>query len=198
MFHHLEGTVSEVAPDYAVIDCFGIGFAAMITPNTASTLKTGQKAKLYVSEAIGEDHFDLYGFSTVSEKKYFELLTTVSGVGPKAAMSILSYNSPDAITLAVAGENEKAFTACQGIGKKTAQRIILELKDKIAKGMSIDVSAGADFTYAAPTGTEYDNAVAALSSLGYSTPELMRILKQINTEGMSSQDIIKSVLKYMV
>lgn len=197
MFHHLEGTVSEIAPDFAVIDCFGIGFSAMITPNTAAGLKTGQKAKLFISEAIGEDHFDLYGFSTYNEKKFFELLTTVSGVGPKAAMSILSYNSPDSITAAVAQENEKAFTMCQGIGKKTAQRIILELKDKLAKGFTSDVAI-LDIPGTAGSGTEYDNAVTALTTLGYSTPEIIRILKQINTENMSTQDIIKSVLKYMV
>lgn len=198
MFYHLEGLIAEVNPDSAAIDCGGIGFNVLITPNTAASLKKGEKSKLFISESVGEDHFDLYGFLTSKEKKYFELLTTVSGIGPKAALSVLSYNSPDNITSAIINENEKAFTACPGIGKKTAQRLILELKDKVAKGLDTSMES-----IQIPVGTEksqsgYDNALAALSALGYNNSDIIPILRQIKTDGMTTEEIIKSVLKFMV
>ena len=199
MFHHLSGIITELSPACAAIECAGVGFAVIITPNTASMLKTGEKACLHISESIGEDHFDLYGFPSPKEKKFFELLISVSGVGPKAAMSILSYNSPDNIIISIANGDEKAFTACQGIGKKTAQRIILELKDKIAKDFEAgpaDIQLPARNT-AAGAGA-YDEALAALSALGYSTAEVIPVLRQIDISGMNTGDIIKSVLKYMV
>ena len=133
MLYHIDGTVAELEPNLAVIDCGGVGFALNITAATAAALKPGAKAKLYVYEAIGEANFDLYGFVGKSEKRCFEMLTTVSGVGPKAALSILSYNSPEALAMAVINNDEKALTAAPGVGKRIAQRIILELKDKLSK-----------------------------------------------------------------
>ena len=136
MFYHLNGTVAELTAESLVLDCNGIGFEITITPNTASALKIGEQAKVYITEAIGENNFDLYGFLTGREKQFFKMLTSVSGIGPKAAMSILSYNTPDALALAIVNGREAALTACPGIGKKTAQRVILELKDKISKTVS--------------------------------------------------------------
>ena len=100
MFYHIEGVVAELQPGLAVIDCGGIGFALNVTAGTVSALKLGTNAKLYVAEAIGENNFDLYGFSNMSEKRCFMMLTSVSGIGPRAALSILSYNSPEALALA--------------------------------------------------------------------------------------------------
>lgn len=195
MFYQLEGKIAELSPDFAVVDCSGVGYEVYITPNTASALRTGEISRLYISEAIGEDHFDLYGFLTQSEKRFYKLLISVSGIGPKAAMSILSYNTPDSLAAAIVNGNESSLTACPGIGKKTAQRVILELKDKIAKE-----SAGVDVSAIIPqtTGASYDEALAALSLLGYSTTDVVPILKQIQTEGMTSEQIIKAVLKYMI
>ena len=196
MFYHLEGKVTDLYPEYAVIDCGGTGYEVAITPNTASYLKTGEISKLYISESIGEDHFDLYGFLTYKEKYYYKLLTGVSGIGPKAAMSILSYNSPDALASAIVNGNEAALTACPNIGKKTAQRVILELKDKIAKETAVEyISSGVSFVTASAS---YDEAVAALNMLGYTTGDVAPIIKQIYSEGMKSDEIIKAVLKYMV
>ena len=111
MFYHLEGTVAELTHDTLVLDCQGIGFEITITPNTASALKRGEKGKVYITEAIGENNFDLYGFLTGREKQIFQMLTSVSGIGTKVAMSILSYNTPDALVIAIVNENEKALTA---------------------------------------------------------------------------------------
>lgn len=195
MLYQLEGKITELNPEFAVVDCGGVGYEVYITPNTASALRTGEISRLYISEAIGEDHFDLYGFLTQSEKRFYKLLISVSGIGPKAAMSILSYNTPDSLAAAIVNGNEASLTACPGIGKKTAQRVILELKDKIAKE-----SAGVDGSAIIPqtTGASYDEALAALSLLGYSTTNVVPILKQIKTEGMTSEQIIKAVLKYMI
>ena len=138
MLYHLEGTVTELSHDTLVLDCSGVGFEVTITPNTASSMKRGEKGKVYITESISENSFDLYGFLTWREKQFFKMLTSVSGVGPKAAMSILSYNTPDSLAISIVNENEKALTACPGIGKKTAQRIILELKDKFTKEIAAE------------------------------------------------------------
>ena len=200
MFYHLEGTVAELSHDTLVLDCGGIGFAVTITPNTASALKRGEKGKVYITEAIGENNFDLYGFLTGREKQIFQMLTSVSGIGPKAAMSILSYNTPDALVIAIVNENEKALTACPGIGKKTAQRVILELKDKFSKEIASEgFSAPAAVSVTGgQKGGAYDDALAALAMLGYSTAEVAPVLRQLDTQGMTSEQIIRSVLKFMV
>ena len=198
MFYHLAGTVCEISPDKAVIDCNGLGFELSITPNTASSLALGESAKLYVTEAIGENNFDLYGFLSVSEKNLFRLLTSVSGIGPKAAMSILSYNTPDAVSAAVVSGNESAFTACPGIGKKTAQRLILELKDKTSLDVSSDFKPGIPASANPFKNSAYDEAVSALTVLGYSTADIIPVLKQINTENMKTDDIIRTFLKFMI
>ena len=133
MFYYLEGTVTVLSEGVAVIDVGGAGYFVNVSLYTLSKLEMGKRARLYTHVIIREDAFDIYGFSDMSEKRSFELLLSVSGVGPKAAQSILSSNSPESFAMAVISENEKALTAAPGIGKRIAQRIILELKDKIAK-----------------------------------------------------------------
>ena len=133
MFYYLDGTVAEILPGLAVIDCGGVGYACMTTNNTLSQLKKGEKKKLYTYLNVGESIFDLYGFATQNELNSFKLLLGVSGVGPKAALAILSANTPEGLAMAIVTEDAKSLTAAQGIGKKIAQRIILELKDKMAK-----------------------------------------------------------------
>lgn len=201
MLHHIDGTVAELEPNLAVIDCGGIGFALNITAATAAALKPGTKAKLYVYEAIGETNFDLYGFADKSEKRCFEMLTTVSGVGPKAALSILSYNSPEALALAIINNDEKALTAAPGIGKRIAQRIILELKDKIGKELGTSdyqpaVTAGG--IIGGDGNANVSDAMTALSVLGYSGAEIAPVLKKLDTNGMTAEEIIKAVLRHMV
>lgn len=198
MFYHIEGTVAELGQNLAVIDCGGVGFALNCTTNTLSRLKSGQRAKLYVAEAIGEANFDLYGFYEKSEKRCYEMLVGVSGIGPKAALSILSYSSPEGLALAIMNNDEKALTVAPGIGKKIAQRVILELKDKISKEMgAIDYGYAPTNAQPAAEGSLGD-AMAALTVLGYSSGDLAPVLKKLDMSGMTAEEIIKAVLRQMV
>ena len=200
MFYHLDGIVSEIGQNLVVIDCSGIGFAVNTTVQTISMLKHGEKAKLYISEAIGESNFDLYGFYNKEEKRCFEMLISVSGIGPKAAMSILSYSSPEALTLAIINEDIKALTVAPGIGKKIAQRIILELKDKMAKETAggLDFSAGKGVPAPAVFSNKATEAAQALAVLGYSSQEVNTALKGVDVENLSLEEIIRQSLKKMV
>ncbi len=198
MFHHIEGKLVEIGQAYAVIDCSGIGFLLNTSLNTLSYLKQGQTCRLYVSEAVKEDAFDLYGFYTKSERRCFEMLISVSGIGPKAALSILSANTPEGLALAVLNNDEKALTVAPGIGKKIAQRVILELKDKIGKeSEEISMAAPIRPTLAGENRAVSD-AVAALTVLGYSSSDIAGIMKTFDPSDMSTEQIIKAVLKKMV
>ena len=201
MFHHIEGIVSEIGQNLAVIDCGGIGFALNTTLNTLSYLKAGEKSKLYVSEAVKEDAFELYGFYSKSERRCFEMLTAVSGIGPKAALSILSANTPEGLALAIMNNDLKTLTVAPGIGKKIAQRVILELKDKISKEMDPSEfslpAASVSAAVSADNGSIND-AMAALTVLGYSSAELAPVLKKLDLSGMDAEQIIKAVLRHMV
>ena len=199
MFYHLNGTVTEFGQNLVVLDCGGIGFALNATLNTISRLKAGEKAKLYVAESIGETNFDLFGFADKTEKRCFEMLVSVSGIGPKAALSILSYSTPEALALAIMNNDVKALTVAPGIGKKIAQRVILELKDKIAKEMGCSEITLP--TVSAPAAAENGNvndALTALTVLGYSSAEVAPVLKQLDLTGMNAEQIIKAVLRHMV
>ena len=129
MIYYVSGPVTILEPGLAVIDCGGVGYGCHVTAYTSAQLKLNQSTRLYVTESIREDAHDLYGFATKEEQRCFSLLTSVNGVGPKAAMAILSSGGPQNFTLAVMTGDEKMLTAAQGIGKKIAQRIIMELKD---------------------------------------------------------------------
>ena len=199
MFYHLNGIVAELEPNLAVIECGGIGFAVSITMNTAANITVGEKIKLYISEAIGETNFDLYGFKNKSEKRCFEMLISVSGIGPKAAMSILSHNTPESLALAVMSDDIKALTVAPGIGKKIAQRVILELKDKISKETdSADYSLPITATAIPAQSSAINDALMGLGVLGYSSAEITPVLKTFNTDNMTAEEIIKAVLKQMV
>ena len=198
MFYHIEGTVTELEPNLVVLDCSGVGYALNATMNTVSYIHMGDKVKLYVAEAIGENNFDLYGFYTKGEKRCFELLVSVSGIGPKAALSILSYSTPETLALAIMNDDVKALTVSPGVGKKIAQRVILELKDKMSKetaGQEIRLPAAVPVTGQSDT---MGDAMAALAVLGYSSAEIAPALKKIDVTGMSAEEIIKAVLKQMV
>ena len=200
MFNYISGTVEELAPNMAVIDCGGVGFQINTSTYTVSRLKTGERAKLYTYVYIREDAFEIFGFSTKSEKRCFELLIGVSGVGPKAAVSILSVGAPEDLVLAIVTGDEKTITAAPGVGKKIAQRVILELKDKLAKETESVSFGGGTAAPAAvvSSGGNRGDAAAALAVLGYGTAEINGALKQIDTSEMTTEEIIKSVLKQMV
>ena len=199
MYYHIEGTIAELGNYLAVIDCGGVGYELNVSLNTLSRLKTGERAKLYVAESIKEDAFDLYGFYTKSEKRSFQLLIGVSGVGPKAALSILSSSTPESLAMAILAGDEKALTVAPGIGKKIAQRVIYELKDKIAKesaGALPAITAGVQT--AVPGTDKLADAAAALGVLGYGAAEINSALRGVDVETLDTEGIIKAALKNMM
>ena len=198
MFYHLEGKVSEFGQNLVVLDCNGLGFALNATSNTLSKLKAGERAKLFVAESIGETNFDLFGFADKSEKRCFEMLMSVSGIGPKASLSILSYNTPEGLALAIMNNDVKALTVAPGIGKKIAQRVILELKDKVGKELeTYEPGLPVPAAQQALDGNLSD-ALTALAVLGYSSSEVAPVLKTLDTSSMDAEQIIKAVLKRMI
>ena len=197
MIYYVSGPVTVLEPGLAVIDCAGVGYGCRITSYTAGQLKLNQSARLYVTESIREDAFDLYGFISKEEQHCYELLTSVNGVGPKAAMAILSAGGPQNFTLAVMTGNEKMLTAAQGIGKKIAQRIILELKDKVGGGSAeLDFTAGPAAT-PVQTGNAAALAHAALQELGYSAAEINAALKGVDPSA-TTEEMVRHALRAMV
>ena len=200
MYYYVSGTVAHVEPYLAVIDCGGVGYACHTTSYTISQIKKGDKAKLFTYLSVREDAMDLYGFASSEELKLFQQLISVSGVGPKAALAILSTNTPANLALAIITGDEKALTAAAGVGKKIAQRVILELKDKLAKGQTI--SAGGE-AVSGPAVTiipqnKASEAAAALAVLGYSQAEINVALKGVDMENLALEQIIRQALKNMM
>lgn len=197
MFYYLDGIVSIIEPNLVVIDVGGVGYGCFATMNTISYLEKGKKTRLYTYCNVKEDAFDVYGFHDMSEKRCFEMLIGVSGVGPKAALAILSSVTPENLMMAILTENEKALTAAPGIGKKIAQRIILELKDKAAKeGTSFgSAPASGSVIPAVVSGNKLNEVTAALSVLGYSQAEITAGIKSLDVDKMSVEEIIRAVLK---
>ena len=196
MLYYVSGTVTVLEPGLAVVDCGGVGYGCRITAYTAAQLKLDKPARLYITESIREDAFDLYGFISREEQRCYELLTSVNGIGPKAAISILS-SGPQNFTLAVMTGDEKLLTAAQGVGKKLAQRIILELKDKIGGG-SVELDFSTPSVAAAPVqGGTLAMARAALQELGYSPVEINNALKGADANA-STEELIRYALRAMV
>lgn len=197
MIYYVSGNVAVLEPGLAVIDCGGVGYCCRITGFTAAQLKLNTNVRLYISESIREDAYDLYGFISKEEQRCFQLLTGINGVGPKAALSILSAGGPQNFTLAVMTGDEKMLTAAQGVGKKIAQRIILELKDKIGGGnMEFDLSAGAPAVAPQSTGG-LAMATAALQELGYSPVEINTALKGVDPNA-TTEEMVRYALRAMV
>ena len=200
MYYYLSGTVAHMEPYLAVIDCGGVGYACRTTSYTLSQIKKGDKATLYTYLSVREDAMDLYGFFSQEERKLFQQLIAVSGVGPKAALAILSSTTPANLAMSIITGDEKALTAAQGVGKKIAQRVILELKDKLAKGQTVSLSGE---SVAGPAVTiipqnKLSEAAAALAVLGYSQAEINVALKGVDFEGLPLEQIIRLALKNMV
>ena len=200
MFYYLSGTVAHIEPYLAVIDCGGVGYACRTTSYTLSALKKGDKGKVFTHLNVREDAMELYGFATQEELNLFQQLISVSGVGPKAALSILSASTPANLALSIITGDEKALTCAQGIGKKIAQRVILELKDKLAKEQSsFTVQGGGSGAAPKPLGgSKSGEAAAALAVLGYGSQEISTALKGIDMDALPLEEIIRQALKKMV
>ena len=199
MFYYVSGVVAHIEPSLAVIDCGGVGYACRTTSYTLGSIQQGKQAKLFTYLNVREDAMELFGFATTEELNLFQKLISVTGVGPKAALSILSANSPANLALAIITGDEKPLTMAQGIGKKIAQRIILELKDKLAKGqmnLAGESYGGSGVTIIPENKTS--EAAAALAVLGYSQGEIQTALKGIDLDSMTLEQIIKAALKKMM
>lgn len=196
MLYYVSGKVTVLEPGLAVIDCGGVGYGCRVTAYTAAQLKLDKLARLYITESIREDAFDLYGFISREEQRCYELLTSVSGVGPKAAMSILA-SGPQNFILAVMTGDEKLLTAAQGVGKKLAQRIILELKDKMGGAAELDFSGGPVAAAAPAQSGGIALAQAALQELGYSPAEIAAALKGADPKA-STEELVRYALRAMV
>ncbi len=208
MFHYISGKLAYAAPGICVVDAGGVGFKLTISQNTYDALpprlttQTPPEVKLFTYMAVREDGIELYGFISETELSSFKMLISVSGVGPKAAMSILSLLSPEKFALAVCTEDRKAISKASGIGPKTAARIILELKDKLLKQTDIanaepGISSDGQIS-AMPSKGKLSEAQDALMVLGYTRAEAISALKNIDTSAMELEDIIKSALKLLM
>lgn len=199
MFYYVEGTVALIEKELAVIDCGGVGYACHTSQNTCASIRMGEKARLYTYLSIRENACDLYGFAEQEELNCFKLLLGVSGVGPKAALAILGIAPPSQLALSIITEDAKFLTQAPGIGKKIAQRICLELKDKLAKEQgSLPAGGGLVMTSKAGAGAvdAVSEAVSALVVLGYSQAEALQAMEGIQTDGTAtSEELIRACLK---
>ena len=197
MFYYVDGTVSVLQQGLVVIDCGGVGYACHASQNTIGKLKTGEKARLLTWLNVREGVFELYGFIDEEEKSCFLMLTSVNGVGPKAALSILSVAPPDRLALSIITGDEKMLMQAPGIGKKIAQRIILELKDKLTKEQQ-EIGMPTAPGIVAGEKSKAVEAAAALAVLGYTQQDIAVAMKGVDVENLPLEEIVRQSLKKMV
>jgi Holliday junction DNA helicase RuvA len=201
MFYYIKGALALLNPGLAVLEAGGIGYKLTISEHTYQALAGKKEAKLFTHLAVREDGVELFGFHAENELDTFLLLTGVSGVGPKAAMAILSRFTPDQFVLAVCTEDKKSIAKANGIGPKIAARVILELHDKLASGTAMPDLGGAELPATAPaagTPGALRDAQEALLVLGYNRTQILTALQGVDTNGMSSEDIIRAALKKLM
>ncbi|HEX6450950.1 MAG TPA: Holliday junction branch migration protein RuvA [Trebonia sp.] len=181
MIAHLNGTVSNVSPDGAVIDVGGVGLRVQCTPDTLSTLKTGERAQVATSLVVREDSLTLFGFGSEDERNVFELLQTASGVGPRLALAMLAVHSPDALRKAVSNEDLNTLTMVPGIGKKGAQRIVLELKDRLGAPSDFAIG-GASAPRRLGRESWRDQVTSGLVNLGWTVRDAEQAVAAVEAE----------------
>ncbi|MBQ4561351.1 MAG: Holliday junction branch migration protein RuvA [Clostridia bacterium] len=197
MFYHLNGELVLCDMTVAVIDCGGVGYKLLISGNTLGKIsgKVGEKVKLFTYMKVSEDAVDLYGFADEDELETFKLLISVSGVGAKFALSILSLMTPSRLAMAIGAGDAKAIAKAQGVGPKIAQRIILELKDKMAKQIAVDTDTG-EVISEEPNGDIMSDAIDTLIVLGYKRGEAVAALKGVDPS-LPLEEVIRLALKKM-
>ncbi len=206
MFYYIEGKLAHLDYGFAVIDAHGVGYKLTITQTTYESMPPRLSVaevptvRLYTYMAVREDGVELFGFSSESELDAFKLLITVSGVGPKAAIAILSVFSPEKLAITIMNEDTKSISKANGIGAKTAARIILELKDKISKSfaetpVSVGSSAGAVAQASIAGSSKLSDAQSALLVLGYTKAEILAALRNVDISNKETDDIIRLALK---
>lgn len=194
MLYSVRGKLIHTGISSAVVECGGVGYHCQTTLNTLRNLKLNTEVTLYTYLNVREDAIDLFGFSTQTELETFKNLISVSGVGPKAGLSVLSELTPEQVAMAIASDDIKTITRAQGIGKKIAQRIVLELKDKLAKSVQTQSTQ----TGSAPvsTGGNIPKAVEALGVLGYQPSDVTPVLSQLDSS-LPVEQLIALTLKQM-
>lgn len=198
MIYSLRGILTYKEPSVAVIECGGVGYLCKISENTYSKLNNiNEEQFLYTFMNVGKENIDLFGFINQEELSCFKLLISVSGVGVKAGISILSALTPEKFAVAVSSGDSKAISSAKGVGNKIAQRVVLELKDKIIKE-NINITSDAFSTNDIPvSASNFDDAIQGLMALGYSQSEILPYMKKLSGD-LSTSDIIREVLKCMM
>ncbi len=197
MLYSVRGKLIAIESNAAVVECGGVGYMCQTTMNTLKTVKLNTEVMLYTYLNVREDAVDLFGFATKAELETFKNLISVSGVGPKAGLAVLSELSPEQVAMAIASDDLKTITRAQGIGKKIAQRIVLELKDKLAKAAKEDGS----FAQAAQNSVNVSmgnvpKAIEALGVLGYSPSDVSPVLATLDST-LPVEQLISLTLKQM-
>ncbi|OPJ56759.1 Holliday junction branch migration protein RuvA [Alkalithermobacter paradoxus] len=193
MYQYIKGIVEEIGIDYIVIECFGIGYRINTSSSTIYNSKKGQEVKIYTKLIVREDDMSLCGFTTKEELSMFELLNSVSKIGPKVALGILSFAEPKKLGGFILSGDINAISKAPGVGKKTAERIVLELKDKIDKS-----NVEYQNTLFSNQVVEIDEAVAALVALGYSPQEANQAADKVKKDSNSTEELIKKSLRYLM
>lgn len=196
MIYNLKGKLTVCDVNFIVVECGGVGFKCFTTLNTVKQIgKVGSEVNVFTHLSVREDAMDLYAFATPAELDSFKLLITVSGIGPKAAASILSELTPDRLALCIASGDAKSITAAQGVGKKTAERVVLELKDKMNGIVSESVSSSVNNASSVESSSASE-AVAALVALGYSQSDAAVVVGSLD-KSMSVDEMIRHGLKQL-
>lgn len=195
MYSYIKGSIEEILLDSIVVENNNIGYKINASSNTIKDLQLGKMAKIYTKLIVREDDMSLCGFSTKEEMKMFELLTSVSKIGPKVGLGVLSFASPGQLGAYILSEDIAKLSKAPGVGKKTAERIILELKDKVDKST---VEFEPTLLSSAPIGVSKDEAVDALLALGYSAAEAKEAVEACKKDGLNTEDIIKKSLTYIM
>ena len=197
MIYNVKGTLTYIDSQFVVVECGGVGFKCFTTLNTSKSVgQIGSEVNLYTHLSVREDAMDLFGFGTLTELEAFKMLITVSGVGPKAAVSVLSELTPDRLALAIASSDTKAIIKANGIGKKTAERIVLELKDKMASVATGELSSAVASAGSIIEESASAEAVAALVALGFSQSDAAVAVGQMD-QSLSADEMIRLGLKQL-
>ncbi len=195
MYSYIKGIVEEIYLDKIILENNGIGYEINVSSYTAQSIIKGQEAKIFTKLIVREDDMSLCGFASRQELEMFRLLTSVSKIGPKVGLGILSSATPSQLSAYILSEDITKLSKCPGVGKKTAERIILELKDKVDKD---NAEFEATLFNQKPTGLELDEALEALIALGYSNSEAKEAVQKFKKDGLKTEDIIKKSLTYLM
>lgn len=190
MIATIEGKVSEKFGGLVVVETGGVGYGLFVIPEDSGQLKAGNNAKLYIHEHIRENVHDLYGFSELTTKELFDQLLSVNGVGPKMALAILSVGSAAEVRAAIAEGNTRFLQTAPGVGKRVAERVVVDLKDKVG----LIVKGGVESLLVSAAAAQKDEAVQALVALGYSTNDAVNVLSEIDNK-LSTEERVKQALR---